>query len=123
MEIPKKDLKIEFLRGKGPGGQHKNKTDSMVRVTHKPTGVVVTVDGRCQHSNRRKAMKELVARLRQRKADRLKAAKKACRDWAIHNTPTIRTYNYKSGVVRDHRTKKTAPLKEVMDKGNLELLR
>lgn len=55
----KKDVKIETFRGKGKGGQHKNKTDSCVRATHIPTGISVTIDGRDQHKNKREALRRL----------------------------------------------------------------
>jgi len=123
MKIPKKDLKIETLRGKGPGGQHKNKTDSMVRITHIPTGTVVTIDGRNQHQNKRQAMEELERRLVEQKQEAKAEQKKANRDSKIHDRTIVRTYDYNRGVVKDHRTKKTAPIKEIMDKGKLDKLK
>jgi protein subunit release factor A len=120
--IPKKDLRIETIRGKGPGGQHKNKTDSMVRVTHIPTGVVVSVDGRHQHHNRKRAIAELERRLRESKLQQQAAQKKANRDAKIHDRTTVRTYDYSRGLVTDHRTKKTAPIKAIMKKGRLDIL-
>ena len=71
MKIEKKDLKIETMRGKGEGGQHKNVTDSCVRITHIPTGIVVMKDGRNQHHNKRIAMRELRKRLQDRKQQEL----------------------------------------------------
>jgi peptide chain release factor 1 len=119
------EVEITTMRGKGPGGQHRNKTDSCVRVVHRPTGIEVVIDGRKQHQNRVQALRELERRLAERKAGQLAAVKKARRDHAIQdgNTPIIRTYDYKDGMVRDHRTKKKAPLKEVLGKGRIELLR
>lgn len=121
--IPKKDLKIEFIKGKGPGGQHKNKTSSMVRITHIPTGTVVTVDGRHQHRNRKKAMAELEHRLRESKLEQKAAKKKAHRDAKIHDHTVVRTYDYSRGIVKDHRTGKTASIKNILGKGRLDLLR
>jgi peptide chain release factor 1 len=122
MNIPKKDLKFEYMRGQGKGGQHRNKTDSCVRVTHIPSGISVTIDGRNQHQNKKKALAELEERLKQSINERKADAKKAERDEKIRETKTIRTYDYKSGLVKDHRTGKTASLKEVLKKGNLDLL-
>jgi protein subunit release factor A len=64
MEIDEKDLVVTFYRSTGPGGQHKNKTESAVRIKHLPTGIIVTAtESRSQHDNRRKAMERLAARL------------------------------------------------------------
>jgi len=120
--IPKKDMRIETMRGQGPGGQHKNKTDSMVRVTHIPTGVVVSVDGRHQHRNRKRAIAELEHRLRELKLQQQAAQTKANRDAKIHDRTIVRTYDYSRGLVTDHRTKQTASIKAIMRKGRLDLL-
>jgi peptide chain release factor 1 len=120
--IPKSDMKIETIRGKGPGGQHRNKTDSMVRITHLPTGIVVSVDGRHQHRNRKQAIAELERRLRESKLQQQAARKKARRDAAIHDRTTVRTYNFARGTVKDHRTGKTASVKDILEKGKLDLL-
>lgn len=119
------EVEITTMRGKGPGGQHRNKTDSCVRAVHVPTGIEVVIDGRKQHQNRVQALRELERRLDELRAAKKSAAKKARRDHVIQdgNTPIIRTYDYKDGLVRDHRTKKRAPLKEVLGKGRIELLR
>jgi peptide chain release factor 1 len=111
------ELKIERITGQGPGGQHRNKTASCVRVTHLPTGIQVTIDGRSQHANLRQAKKILAQRIVQAKAARVAAERKARRDKAIKDGPVIRTYDYK--VVKDHRTGKTASLKEVLE-GHLD---
>jgi len=121
--IPQSELRVERIRGSGPGGQHKNKVCSCVRLTHIPTGIKVTIDGRHQHKNLKFAIKELERRLAEAKASKKAAVKKARRDKVIHDTTTIRTYDFKSGQVKDHRTKKTAPLKEVLGKGKLDLLK
>jgi len=110
------------MRGQGPGGQHRNKTDSACRITHIPTGISAYCDERSQQSSKRKAMKELEKRLSNRKHEAQAEEKKANRDYAIHNTKTIRTYDFKSQTVTDHRTKKTARLKEVLFKGKIDLL-
>lgn len=123
MKIDKEDLKIETMRGKGKGGQHKNVTDSCVRITHIPTGIVVMKDGRNQHHNKRMAMRELLKRLKNRKRETRAQHKKANREFKIRHTPIIRTYDFKQGIVKDHRTGKRAPLKEVLEKGRLDLLK
>jgi peptide chain release factor 1 len=122
MSIPNQDISFEYTKGKGPGGQHRNKTCSAVRATHKPTGLSAYVDGRDQHKNKRQAIKELEKRLAQKKREHLAAEKKAIRDHKIHNTETVRTYDFSRGVVKDHRTKKTASLKNILIKGKLDLL-
>jgi len=120
--VPEAELKIERIRGSGPGGQHKNKTASCVRITHLPTGIVVKVDGRNQHKNLRDAKKELEARLKAASAGVKAADRKARRDAAIKDETVVRTYRYKDGTVKDHRSGKTASLKRVMQ-GHIELLR
>jgi len=120
--IPKKDLKIEFMRGRGPGGQHRNKTDSACRITHIPTGTSAYCDERKQGTSKRNAMKELENKLANLKSEKVAEKKKEARDYAIHNTKTIRTYDFKKQTVIDHRTGKTARLKEVLFKGRIDLL-
>ena len=107
VEINKSDLRIDTYRASGAGGQHINKTDSAVRITHLPTGIVATSqDGRSQHDNRDKAMKALVARVydyfqsQQNEAiDRERKSKVGTGDRA----EKIRTYNYPQNRVTDHR--------------------
>jgi len=121
--INKKDIKIEYTKGKGPGGQHKNKTSSTVKATHLPTGIHVTIDGRNQHRNKKVALQTLKEKVKEFFEQEKNIKKKNYRDYKIHNTKTIRTYNYKSGLVIDHRTKKSASLKKVLDKGQIDLLK
>jgi peptide chain release factor 1 len=121
--INKKEVKFEYMRGQGKGGQHKNKTDSCVRATHIPTGLSVTIDGRHQHKNKKKALKILEERIEEQKLAKQAKIKKDKRDAAIKDKRYIRTYDYKSQTVKDHRTGKVAPLKEVMGKGRIDLLR
>lgn len=120
--LDKKDLKIEAIRGQGPGGQHRNKTASCIRITHVPTGTQVIIDGRNQHQNKKKALKVLEERLGKQVADKKAAAKKAIRDEKIKDTRYIRTYDFKRKEVKDHRTGKVASLKEVLYEGHFELL-
>lgn len=123
MHINKKDLKIERIRGsKKAGGGHRNCTASCVRVTHIPTGISVTIDQRNQHKNLAVAMRELERRLKEARLAEKAVAKKKARDDKIKNGEVIRTYDYKRKVVKDHRTGKTASLKEIIEDGNLDLL-
>jgi len=117
-----KDIKVETMRGQGPGGQRKNKTETCVRLTHIPTGIQVTIDSRKQSESMRQARKILAGRIKQAAEDEKAAARKARRDAAIKDGPVIRTYDYKRKVVKDHRSGKTASLKEVLD-GHLDELR
>jgi len=116
------EIKIERITGSGPGGQHRNKTASCVRVTHLATGIQVTIDGRNQHHNLRQAKKLLAKRLVEAKEATAAEERKARRDHAIKNGAVIRTYDYKRKIVKDHRSGKTAPLKDVLN-GYLDDLR
>jgi protein subunit release factor A len=121
--VKRSELKIETFQGQGSGGQHRNRTYSCVRITHLPTGISTTRDGRCQHQNKRKCLKE-IDRLVQEHIDKQRAAvKKARRNEAIHKHDRVRTYDYSRGVVTDHRTGKTASIKDILEKGMLDKLR
>ncbi len=123
MNIRAKDIAFRYIRGQGPGGQHRNKTSSCVVAKHVPTGIEVKVDGRDQHKNKRAAIKQLDKAVAELHAKKLAEKKKARRDHAIHNETRIRTYDYSRGVVTDHRTGKTASIKDIMLRGKLEKLR
>lgn len=122
VKFDQKDVRIDVTKGKGPGGQHKNKTSTTVRATHVPTGITVVIDGRSQAQNKKAALRELQNRVYAKEQLEKAAEKKARRDEKIHKRDIIRTYDYRSGLVRDHRTGKSAPLKQVMDKGMVQLL-
>ncbi len=123
MSLKSEDVRYEYKRGKGPGGQHRNKTNSCVKAIHIPTGLHVEIDGRKQHQNKKAALAELT-RLVQGEADAGKAAaKKARRDEKIQPENHIRTYDLRRGEVIDLRTRKRARVKDILDKGRLELLR
>lgn len=118
-----KDLKIEYTKGTGPGGQNKNKLETACRITHIPTGISAYANERKRKQSYRKAMATLKLRLAEAEEAERARNKKARRDHAIHNTTRIRTYDFKSGTVKDHRTGKVASLEDVLRKGKLDLLR
>ena len=120
------DIRVDTFRASGAGGQHVNKTDSAIRITHLPTGLVVECqDGRSQHKNRAQAMKVLNSRLAQREEDIRHAAEQDVRRNLLSTgdrADRIRTYNYPQGRVSDHRINLTLyRLGEVLE-GNLEML-
>lgn len=118
--LNKKNVQIEYTKGKGPGGQHKNKVATCVRATHVPTGIVVVIDGRKRRHNEKKALQELERRVHELRAKKRAVHKKHRRDIKIHERNIVRTYDYKHDRVTDHRTGKSASIKQVLEKGKLD---
>jgi len=126
IEINKADLKVDTFRASGAGGQHVNKTDSAIRITHIPSGVVVECqDQRSQHKNRAQAMSVLQARLQQAEDEKRRSEEESSRRNLVASgdrSERIRTYNYPQGRMTDHRINLTLyRLNEVLE-GNLQLV-
>lgn len=126
VEINPADIRIDTFRASGAGGQHINKTDSAVRITHAPTGIVVECqDGRSQHANKAQAMMVLAARIKQREEDAQNAKIASERRNLIGSgdrSQRIRTYNYPQGRITDHRINLTLYKIDAITEGELDEL-
>lgn len=110
--VRKTDLRIDFYRGTGKGGQNKNKRDTACRITHIPTGIAVTAEEhRTQGKNKEAAFNRLTKKL----VPLMRAAAKQPIISMQNEFERIRTYNEKGNLVTDHRTGKSAPMDEVLN--------
>ena len=126
VKIDEKDLRIDVFRSSGPGGQSVNTTDSAVRITHIPTGVVVSQqDEKSQHKNKAKALKILRARLFDREITiqaQERAKDRKTQVGSGDRSERIRTYNFPQGRVTDHRINLTMHNLDEIMMGNLDEL-
>lgn len=125
IQINESDLRIDVYRASGSGGQHVNTTDSAVRITHIPTGVVVAMqDEKSQHKNKAKAMKILLSRIYEFERQKKDSERSALRKGQVGSgdrSERIRTYNYHQGRVTDHRINLTLyNLVKVINEGDLD---
>ncbi len=122
VEIRPEDIRIDTMRASGAGGQHVNTTDSAVRITHVPSGIVVTSAEKSQHQNRARAMEVLRARLydlARREADATRAADRKGQVGSGDRSERIRTYNFPQGRLTDHRVNLTLYRLEQIMQGDL----
>jgi peptide chain release factor 1 len=120
------DIRIDTFRASGAGGQHINKTDSAVRITHFPTGIVVECqDGRSQHSNKAQAMQVLAARIKAKQVNEQQSKIASERRSLIGSgdrSERIRTYNYPQGRITDHRINLTLYKIDAITEGDMDEL-
>ncbi len=126
IEVRPEDIRIDTMRASGAGGQHVNTTDSAVRITHLPTGIVVTSSEKSQHQNRARAMQVLRARLydmERTRADEARAAERKDQVGTGDRSQRIRTYNFPQGRVTDHRVNVTLyNLPQIMEGEGLDTI-
>jgi len=120
------DIRIDTYRASGAGGQHINKTDSAVRITHNPTGIVVECqEGRSQHANKAQAMAVLAARIKAAQVNAQQSAIASERKSLIGSgdrSERIRTYNYPQGRITDHRINLTLYKIDAITEGDMDEL-
>ncbi|CUH39633.1 Peptide chain release factor 1 [Jannaschia seosinensis] len=123
IDIPQSDIRIDTMRASGAGGQHVNTTDSAVRITHLPTGLVVTSSEKSQHRNREIAMNVLRAKLYEAQraaADAERSADRRAQVGTGDRSERIRTYNFPQGRMTDHRINLTLYRLEAVMQGDLD---
>ena len=124
VQLHPNEYRLETTRGTGPGGQHRNTTDSTVVVTHEATGIKVVRNGRCQHKNKEEALVELKKRINdfyRNGHDSITSEQRKEQIGEGGRSDKRRTYRVKDGVVVDHITNKTASLKDIL-RGKINLL-
>ena len=125
IEVRDQDIRIDTYRSSGAGGQHVNKTDSAVRITHMPSGIVVTSSEKSQHENRRKAMEQLKIRLYEAERSAKDNARSEARKLQVGSgdrSERIRTYNFPQGRITDHRINFTAYNLDQFVQGDIDAL-
>lgn len=123
IEVRAEDIRIDTMRSSGAGGQHVNTTDSAVRITHLPSGIVVTSSEKSQHQNRAKAMQVLRSRLfdmERQRADNERSADRKSQVGSGDRSERIRTYNFPQGRVTDHRINLTLYKLDRMMEGEID---
>ena len=124
--INQSDLRIDTMRASGAGGQHVNTTDSAVRITHLPTGIVVTSSEKSQHQNRANAMQVLRSKLYEQERELKNQERDAERKEKVGSgdrSERIRTYNFPQGRITDHRINLTLhKLNQILEGGLEELI-
>ena len=126
IEVSNSDLRVDTFRASGAGGQHVNKTDSAIRITHLPSGIVVECqEERSQHKNRARALRLIKAKLLKSEKDKQTAKQADTRKSLVGSgdrSERIRTYNFPQGRVTDHRINLTLYKLEQVVEGDLNLL-
>ena len=123
IEVRAEDIRIDTMRSSGAGGQHVNTTDSAVRITHMPSGIVVTSSEKSQHQNRAKAMQVLRSRLydmERQKIDNERSANRKSQVGSGDRSERIRTYNFPQGRMTDHRINLTLYKLDKMIEGDID---
>lgn len=124
IQIDQKDLKIDTYRSSGAGGQHVNKSDSAIRITHLPSGIVVTCQNqRSQLKNKNSAMKVLASRLQEKEDEKVKSKESSARKLIVGSgdrSAKVRTYNFPQGRMTDHRIGLTLYKLEAIMNGDME---
>jgi peptide chain release factor 1 len=123
IKIAANDLRIDTMRSSGAGGQHVNTTDSAVRITHIPSGIVVTSSEKSQHRNREIAMQVLKTRLydaERQRVDSERSATRAAQVGSGDRSERIRTYNFPQGRMTDHRINLTLYKLDQVMQGDLD---
>jgi len=118
-----KVFSVRWFRSPGSGGQKKNKTANCCIITHIETGLTAKGDCRSRKESHREAMKLMLVKIKEAEEAEKAAKRKGRRDERIKNQKRVRTYDYSRGIVIDHRTGKTASLKDILIKGLLDKLK